>query len=318
MHNRREFIIKTGGLIISAGIFGSLSSCSDLIDEEMAINLPIGTPEGLFFKISLAEWSLHKSLWAGKMDHLDFAKTAREKYGINAIEYVNQFFFDKARDSSYLSKMKQRAMDQGVKSQLIMIDAEGSLATLNDTERLKAVENHYKWIEAAQFLECHSIRVNAFGKGDAKAVQNAFVDSLGRLCEYAEKSNINIIVENHGGYSSDADWLTDAIKKVNHQNCGVLPDLGNFTISMFPPKQYDRYEGVAKMMPFAKGVSAKSHSFNHLGQETKIDFKKILQIVKDSGFTRHIGIEYEGYRLSEEAGIKATKHLLIQSAGEIS
>ncbi len=315
--NRRKFIRKTGGLAISAGLLGSLASCSDLLDEETALALTTEVPAKFPFKISLAQWSLHKALWSGKLDNLDFAQTAREKFGIGAVEYVNQFFRDKATDTAYLSQMKQRAEDHDVQSVLIMIDLEGSLATLDDSNRLQAVENHYKWVEAAKFLGCHSIRVNAAGKGERQAVANAAVDSLGRLSEFAEKDGIGVIVENHGGYSSDAEWLASVMQQVNKPNCGVLPDFGNFTISLFPPKSYDRYRGVELLMPYAKGVSAKAHDFNSNGEDKATDFRKILQIVKSAGYTGHIGIEYEGYKLSEEAGIKATKKLIIEAGSDL-
>jgi sugar phosphate isomerase/epimerase len=220
---------------------------------------------------------------------------------------------DKAEDTPYLTDMKGRADDNGVKSLMIMVDMEGSLATLNEKSRQKAVENHYKWIDAAKFLGCHSVRVNAAGKGERMAVAEAAVKSLSSLCEYGEKEDINVIVENHGGYSSDPMWLVDVIQQVNKSNLGVLPDFGNFMISLWPPRSYDRYEGMKTLMPYAKGVSAKSRDFDHEGQDKTTDFKKMLGIIKNAGFTGYIGIEYEGYKLSGEAGIKATKHLLIQS-----
>lgn len=311
--NRRKFIRKSGGMVLSAGLLGSLTSCSDLLDEETALALSTDIPANLPFKISLAQWSLHKAFWSGKLDNLDFAQAAKEQFGISAVEYVNQFFSDKAKDTAYLTQMKQRAADNGVENVLIMIDMEGSLATLDDEKRRQAVENHYKWVEAAKFLGCHSIRVNAAGKGERTAVAQAAVHSLGRLSEYAEMENIGVIVENHGGYSSDAGWLTDVMRQVGKTNCGVLPDFGNFVISIFPPQRYDRYEGVEQLMPFAKGVSAKAHDFNSAGEDTGTDFFRMLQIVRNAGYNGHIGIEYEGYKLSEEAGIKATKKLLVDA-----
>ena len=189
-----------------------------------------------------------------------------------------------------------------------MIDMEGNLATLNEVNRIKAVDNHYKWIDAAKFLGCHSIRVNARGKGTMEEVAKAAVDGLGKLTEYASKDNIGVIVENHGGYSSNGKWMADVIRKVNHPNCGMLPDFGNFRIS--GTEEYDRYLGMKELMPFAKGVSAKSHEFDEEGNETKSDFYKILKIVKEAGYTGFIGIEYEGRVLSEVEGVMATKRLL--------
>ena len=297
----------------------ALNSCSDLLSESAAMQLKGEIPaEGLPFRISLAQWSLHKSFWTGKLDNLDFAQYTKEQFGIDAVEYVNQFFSDKATDTVYLSKMNQRANDHGVSNQLIMIDAEGNLASLDEKSRLQAVENHYKWIDAAKFLNCHTIRVNAAGKGERNAVASAAVDSLGRLSEYGAKEDINVVVENHGGYSSDASWLAGVMKQVNNPYCGTLPDFGNFTMSLFPYKKYDPLQGMKELMPYAKGVSAKAHDFNSAGEDKSIDFPAMMQIVKDFGYQGHVGIEYEGYKLSEDAGIKATKELLIRSGQGLS
>ena len=313
MMNRRNFIRKTGGMVAVSGLLGISSSCRNMLREEKALESNIEIPQDLFFNISLAEWSLHKSIWSGAIDHLDFSRIAKESFGLQGVEYVNQFFMDKAEDISYLSDMKTRAEDHGVKSLMIMIDMEGSLGILDEKKRNQAVENHYKWIEAAHFLGCHSIRVNAAGKGARQSVADAVTDSLGQLCEYAGNSNLNVIVENHGGYSSDADWLTGVMEQVDLINCGVLPDLDNFTISLFPPIHGDPYDGVRKLLPYAKGISAKSHDFNNTGKEKSIDYDRMLQIIHDHGFKGFVGIEYEGYKLSEFAGIIATKNLLINS-----
>lgn len=313
---RRNFIKKSSFNLLGLGLVPLIfNACSDLLPESEAMEfkgeLP---PDGLPFKISLGQWSLHKSFWSGKLDHLDFAQYAKERFGIDAVEYVNQFFSKKATDSAYLAQMNQRANDHGVKNLLIMIDMEGNLGSLNDKSRLKAVDNHYKWIDAAKVLNCHSIRVNAAGKGDRTAVANAAADSLGRLCEYGAREQINVVVENHGGYSSDAAWLAGVMKQVNNPYCGTLPDFGNFFITLFPPRHYDPYDGLRELMPFAKGVSAKSHDFNSSGQEKSIDFPAMIKILSDFNYQGYVGIEYEGYKMSEEAGIKATKELLINSA----
>ena len=317
MENRRKFIKNASSLALASGILG-LTSCSKLLKEEQALSLAFNKEEDLFFKISLAEWSLHKSLWTGSIKHLDFAKIAREKFNISAVEYVNQFFFDKATDTDYLNQMSQIANDHGVKQVIIMIDMEGSLGTLTEKDRVKSVDNHYKWIDAAKYLGCHAIRVNAAGKGPSNEVADAVVQSLGTLCEYGQKEGISIIVENHGGYSSDAGWLVNVMKQVDMENCGVLPDFGNFRISLWPPKSYDTYKGIQALMPYAKGVSAKTHDFNDLGGNIQVDFNKAMKIVKDSGFSGYVGIEYEGYKLSEEAGIKATKKLLLDTGNKLS
>jgi sugar phosphate isomerase/epimerase len=269
------------------------------------------------FKISLAQWSLHKTLFAKKLDNLDFAKAAKEQFGIEAIEYVNQFFKDKAKDEKYLAELKKRGDDLGVKSLLIMCDGEGALGDADEAKRTKAVENHYKWVEAAKFLGCHSIRVNAQSGGTYEEQIERAADGLRRLTEFGEKHGINVIVENHGGNSSNGAWLAAVMKKVDHKMCGTLPDFGNFNIG--GGKQYDRYQGVDELMPFAKAVSAKSHDFDEQGNETKTDYKKMLEIVvKKHNYHGYCGIEYEGSKLSEEDGIKATKKLLERVRDELA
>ncbi|MCI0335320.1 MAG: sugar phosphate isomerase/epimerase [Planctomycetes bacterium] len=260
------------------------------------------------FKISLAEWSLHRTLFDGKLDHLDFAATAKKEFGIEAVEYVNQFFKDKAKDTKYLAELKERAADQGVTSVLIMIDGEGSLGDPDDSKRTQAVENHYKWVEAAKFLGCHSIRVNAHSDGSYDEQMKLAADGLRRLTEFGEKHDINVIVENHGGLSSNGAWLAGVMKMVDHKRCGTLPDFGNFQIS--PGEWYDRYQGVKELMPFAKGVSAKSHEFDDQGNEVRTDYFKMVKIVLDAGYHGYIGIEWEGEKPSEVEGIRLTQRLL--------
>ncbi|MGD9720977.1 MAG: sugar phosphate isomerase/epimerase family protein [Pirellulales bacterium] len=255
------------------------------------------------FKISLAEWSLHRSLFGGKMTNLDFAQQATTVFGIDAVEYVNQFFKDKAKDEKYLAEMKTRASDQDVKNVLIMIDGEGFLGDPDNIKRTKAVENHYPWVEAARYLGCQAIRVNAYSKGSPEEQAKLAADGLRRVSEFGATAGINVIVENHGGLSSNGKWLSGVIKAVNLPNCGTLPDFGNF-------EDYDRYQGVQELMPYAKGVSAKSYDFNADGAETEIDFGKMIKIVLDAGYNGYIGIEYEGKRLPEPDGIRATKKLL--------
>ncbi|MBN2447505.1 MAG: sugar phosphate isomerase/epimerase [Phycisphaerae bacterium] len=264
--------------------------------------------EKLPFRISLAQWSLHRALFGGQLDNLDFARVAREDYGIEAIEYVNQFFKDKAEDEDYLGQMKKRAADTGVRSLLIMCDGEGALGDADEAKRKQAVENHYKWVTAAKFLGCHSIRVNAQSSGSDEEQLKLAADGLRQLVEFADKHEMNVIVENHGGLSSNGQWLASVIKRVNHPRCGTLPDFGNFNLG--GDKWYDRYKGVEEMMPFAKAVSAKSHEFDDAGNETKTDYARMLKIVVAAGYHGFVGIEYEGSKLSEPDGIQATKKLL--------
>lgn len=274
-----------------------------------------------FFDISLAQWSLHRSLFNGDLDHLAFPAVAKNEFDIHAVEYVNQFFADKAEDTSYLDEMNARCSDLGVDQLIIMVDGEGDLAVPDDHKRLIAVKNHYKWVRAAEYLGCHSIRVNLYGTGTRKSQKTAAVDSLGRLSEFAQDYDINIIVENHGGYSSDGGWLVDVMEQVDKYNCGTLPDFGNFCIEEGKQgcaERYNRYKGVKQMMPFARGVSAKSYAFDDEDKETTIDFRRMLNIINDADYTGHIGIEYEGDQLSEYEGIRATKNLLIKIGREIS
>jgi sugar phosphate isomerase/epimerase len=260
------------------------------------------------FKISLAEWSFHRALEAGKMDNLDFPKIAKQDFDIDCVEYVNVFFMDKAKNPTYLKQLKLRCDDLGVKSGLIMCDHEGDLGDPTGANRTKAVENHYKWVEAAKFLGCHSIRVNARSSGDPKEQHDHAVDGLRRLSEFGAKHDMNVIVENHGGISSNGEWLAGVIKDVDLKNCGTLPDFGNFNIST--TEKYDRYKGVAEMMPYAKGVSAKSHVFNDKGDEAEIDYFKMMKIVMDAGYHGYVGIEWEGETPGESEGVKLTKRLL--------
>jgi L-ribulose-5-phosphate 3-epimerase len=260
------------------------------------------------FEISLAEWSLHRALYDGELDNLDFPRVTRDDYGLDAVEYVSSFFKDKAEDSSYLSDLKARADDHGVRSLLIMCDGEGALGDPDDAARTTAVENHYRWVEAAKYLGCHSIRVNARSEGTPDVQRELAVDGLRRLTEFAAQREINVIVENHGGISSDGSWLSSVMRAVDHPRCGTLPDFGNFQID--EGVWYDRYQGVAELMPFAKAVSAKSHDFDVQGNEIHTDFLRMMRIVLDSGYRGYVGIEYEGSSVSEPEGVRATKRLL--------
>ena len=267
----------------------------------------------MFFKISLAEWSLNQTLYGNKLTNLEFPAKARNDFGISAVEYVNQFFFDKAKDQSYLNELKKRCDDNGVTSVLIMVDAEGNLGDTDKKKRDITVENHKKWVEAAKFLGCHSIRVNAYGEGTREEVGKAATDGLWLLSDFAKNVDLNVIVENHGSYSSDGQWLAKVISDTGMPNCGTLPDFGNFCIKHDGQKcveEYDRYKGVSEMMPFAKGVSAKSHRFDANGNCIETDYQRMLQIVKDAGYTGYIGIEYADGDIPEDDGIRATKALL--------
>jgi sugar phosphate isomerase/epimerase len=268
------------------------------------------------FTISLAEWSLHKTLFARQLDNLDFPKVARNDYGIDAVEYVNQFFMDKAKDMGYLKELKKRCQDHGVTSVLIMCDREGNLGDADPAKRMEAVENHKKWVEAAKFLGCHSIRVNAYGKGTFEDHMKQAADGLRKLAEFAAPFKIGVIVENHGGNSSNGQWLASVMKLVQHPLVGTLPDFGNFRLE--DRTEYDRYKGVQEMMPFARGVSAKSEDFDEQGNETRTDYRRMMKIVLAAKYHGRVGIEYGGNRLSEPDGIRATKKLLEKVRDELS
>jgi len=261
--------------------------------------------------ISLAEWSINKPLFGGQMQHLDFAKIAKGA-GIDAIEYVNQFFKDKAKDTAFLKEMNTRAAGEGVTQVLIMCDGEGNLGDSDAAKRQTAVENHYKWVEAARVLGCHTIRVNGYSDTTktTEEQQKLVADGLHRLCEFADKAGINVVIENHGGLSSDAKWLVQTIKLANHKRAGTLPDFGNFRLAG-PTKDnpdrkvesYDSYTGVAEMMPLARGVSVKPRVWDANGKDADIDLLRMMKIVVDAGYRGHCGIEY-GPEGKELEGVK--------------
>ena len=262
------------------------------------------------FKISLAEWSLHRALFSGELDHLDFCKIAKTEFDISAIEYVNTFFFEQARNKLYLKEMKTRADDIGVSSLLIMCDKEGNLGNPDEKSRTTAIENHYKWVEAAKYLGCHSIRVNARSSGAYEEQLELAADGLRQLTKFGADHEINVIVENHGGLSSNGEWLSEVLRKVDHPMCGTLPDFGNFNLG--DDRWYDRYKGIKELMPFAKAISAKSHEFDSHGNEINTDYYKMMKIVLNAGYDGFVGIEYEGSHLGEMEGIQATKDLLVK------
>ncbi|QDT38588.1 sugar phosphate isomerase/epimerase family protein [Stratiformator vulcanicus] len=268
------------------------------------------------FKISLAEWSLVSLLKGGELDNLDFPKVAKEEFGIDAVEWVNQFFIDKGKDTAYLNQMKTRCDDLGVKSVLIMIDQEGSIGEPDPSDRRKVVEKHFKWVEAAKLLGCHSIRVNAYSKGTFLEQMQYVSDGLRQLCEFADEHDINVIVENHGGNSSNAAWLCAVMELTDHPRVGTLPDFGNFKLGN--GKQYDRYKGVMQMMPYAKGVSAKSTRFNDQGEDIDTDYRRMLGIVTGWGYDGYVGIEFGGGNHPKKEGIRLTLELLKKVRSEYS
>jgi len=262
------------------------------------------------FSISLAQWSLHQALFAGYIQSIDFPRIAKEQFGINAVEYVNSFFPDRKPEATFVNELKTRCNDLGVTSLLIMCDGEGNLGDQDDEKRTQAIENHYKWIDAAVTLGCHSIRVNAQSEGSPDEQRKLAADGLRRLTEHADTKNINVIVENHGGLSSNGAWLSSVIREVDSPRCGTLPDFGNFILDWGTREEYDRYRGVKELMHFAKAVSAKSHDFDEDGNEIHTDYRKMLGVVLESGYRGWIGVEYEGTNIGEFEGIIRTRDLL--------
>lgn len=342
--NRRIFIRQSAAL--SAGLSISGFGCTNTSQSNDDQNNPeaAAVSSQPIYKISLAEWSLNSLLFnpnirrmdfdeiipmfknnyeniiaGAEISNLDFPAKARE-LGIDGVEYVNQFFFNKAQDTEYLNELKKRCDSEGVESLLIMCDLEGELGHPEQAERMKAVENHYKWVDAAQALGCHSIRVNASSQGSYEEQQKLAADGLSALAEHAEQAGINVLVENHGGLSSNGEWLAGVMKAVDNPRLGTLPDFGNFCIRRdgYTPENpnpecqesYDRYQGVEELMPFAEGVSAKTHDFNEQGQEVHTDYEKMMRIVLDAGYRGYVGIEYEGNNMDAIEGVKATKSLL--------
>ena len=315
MDRSRRFFIKnvsglTAGLTTIGMVPGILGACTGAGNK--------------FFSISLAQWSLHRyfkryteaGYTGGEADPLDFAVVTRREFGIEGLEYVNTFYYESINEKGYLSELKNRSDGEGMKNLLIMVDAEGHLGDPDKTSREKSVSNHYRWVEAAKFLGCHSIRVNAQSQGTWDEQMKLAADGIRSLCEFADDHGINVIVENHGNLSSNGEWLSGVMKMIDHPRAGTLPDFGNFRVS--ETEEYDRYKGMAELMPYAKGVSAKSHEFDGAGNEVRTDYYRMLKIVQDAGFKGYVGIEYEGSELSEFEGILATKALLEKVRAELT
>lgn len=319
-------VLKYLCLIIFIGI---ASSCKE-VKKEASEKIVVET-KAPFFKLSLAQWSINKMIRQDSVDPYTFAEKAN-KWGFSGLEYVSQLYSPELEAANYseeamalfVEKNNIESKKYGLENLIIMVDGQGDLAVSDPVERKKAVENHYKWVDAAAGMGCHSIRVNLSGSDVTEEWVANSADGLTQLATYAKGKNINVIVENHGGLSSNGALLAEVMTKVNMENCGTLPDFGNFCIkrertndSWNCLEMYDIYKGVEELMPHAKAVSAKSYDFDSLGYETKIDYKKVLQIVKNAGYQGYIGVEYEGFELGEKEGILATKKLLLTAAQEI-
>ena len=285
------------------------------------LGLAFSNPQITRKKISLAQWSLHRAIKINQtLSPFDFSLKAREM-GFDAVEYVSSLYWNELKTKPIKKVTKtllSNSKDHGIKNLLIMVDGEGDLASNNKNKRQKSVDNHKKWIEMAYNLGCHSIRVNLNGDRRKNKWIEYSSESLTQLCLISKKDKINIIVENHGGLSSNASYLAKVMKNVNLDNCGTLPDFGNFCIKKIDPEnyfskcinEYDKYEGMTKLMPYAKAVSAKSYDFDSNGEESTIDFKRIIEITKEFNYDGYYGIEYEGLNLGENEGISKTKKLI--------
>ena len=305
-----------------------ISSCKKDINKEVASTTVSVTKGDPFFKLSLAQWSLNQYVRTEKKSPFHFASQAKEM-GFEGLEYVSQLYkfeVEKLGFDVVIDSLKTLSEKEKIQNVLIMVDDEGDLADPDENKRNQAVENHKKWVDAAAKLGCHSIRVNTFGTNDPEIWKTTVVDGLKKLSEYAATKNINILCENHGWLSSNPDALMAAIKEVNMKNCGTLPDFGNWCVKRSDIKEKwgdcaevypDKYQGTKMMMPAAMAVSAKSYNFDENGNETTIDFVKMLQIVKDAGYTGFVGVEYEGDVLDEKAGIEATKDLLLSASTKL-
>ncbi|MBC2604923.1 sugar phosphate isomerase/epimerase family protein [Pelagicoccus albus] len=308
MDTRRHFL-KGALSLAAASLIARPSLAADVPEKKSPM-------DGKWFDISLAQWSLNKAFWNGEKDQMRFAQIAKNEFGVKAVEYVNQFYM-KDFSSSVVDELVRVSNGEGVRNVLIMCDNEGRLGDPDETKRSAAVKNHLRWIEMARALGCHSIRVNAASEGKFDEQLKLAADGLRRLTELADTFGISVIVENHGGLSSNGAWLSSVMRLVDHPSCGTLPDFGNFTINREEGETYDRYLGTEQLMPFAKGVSAKTYGFNPEGFEKDLDYARLLEIVKAAGYRGHIGIEWEGSSLDEPTGILMTKKLLQKLGGRV-
>jgi len=280
----------------------------------------------MFFKISLAEWSLHKAIFSKKMSNLDFPLVAKRDFGLDTVEYVSVFFEDKQKDKNYLKELLMRSKDNGVNNHLMMVDGMGDLGAPDKKDRQQALENHKHWVDASKYLGCKLMRVNVSGLGKPEDMQKAGAEGLSQLAEFAKPMKVHVLVENHGGMSSDASWLNGVVKQADTKNTGILADFDNFCVMSESgiaadgkcKNEYNRYKGMTEMMPYVKGISAKTHYFNEKGDCVETDFYKMLKIIKDGGYRGYISAEFEGPNLTEEEGIKKTIALLRKAGAQVS
>ena len=320
---RRKFIQNSLTLGLGATAFGSFATFNNKMS-----NVSYSSTDIPFFRLSLAQWSLHKAIEGGKLNPYDFAAKASD-LGFEGVEYVSQLYTDVMKSKNkpaalknFIATSNAKAKEHDIENVLIMIDEEGDLAVSNKLERTTAINNHKAWIETAAAMDCHSIRINLFGENNEEKWKDYSADSMRQLGEYGAAFNVNILVENHGYLSSNSALVMEMLEQVNLANCGTLPDFGNFCLEREGGerwdtkciREYDRYKGVEELLPKAFAVSAKSHDFDAEGNEINTDYSRMLSLVKKSGYTGFIGVEYEGEKMNEIDGILATKNLLIEKA----
>jgi sugar phosphate isomerase/epimerase len=331
MYNRREFMGKLG---LGAASLGLLPLYSFIPTRQKSELLP-------FFKISLNEFSLASSLITGRLRHLDFAAKARQEFGIEAVEYDTRFFPDKAADLPFIKEMLKRSTDLGVTNLRICIEQEGPLASPDQDIRTKAIENHRKWFDAASTLNCGSVSVTLDGEGSIEDTASAGISGLSQLLELAGKQNLEVLVENYQGHSGNAKWLSGIMKQINNPKTGLLVDFGNFCTERTQPESqsleawtktqclemHNRYEGVQELLPWAHGIHAKTKKFNGEGEDIETDYYRMLTMVKNSGYTDWISIEYIGGLFlpadqcsfyNDNRGIEISKRLLERIGAELN
>ena len=291
--------------------------------------------------IGLQMYSFAPLIMQGKFDLLGFPDLVKNTYGINGAEYWSIPFMGRENDRDFLNDLKRRSDDNGVDNLIILVDdidiktmqSGPSLASSNKNDRDTAIDYHKKWVDVAKNIGCHSIRINLRSEeeNDQKILENSS-ESISKLIEFSKQDIISIVIENHGGITGDADWLVSLMKNVDSKHLGTLPDFGTYnfcikrgnlnfqSLSENCEDQYDKYLGVKKLMPYAKGVSAKSHEFDKDGEELSTNYSRMIKIISESNYKGYITIEYEGAMkgmfggegtyLSPHEGILATKKLI--------
>lgn len=309
------------GLLASAGVLGGAwalarsGAAQEPPKKPEAAPAPAAPKKRAPFELSLAQGSLRRALSEKRLDNLDFSVAARKDYDIGSIDLLNTFFKDKARDLAYLNELRKRAVDNGVRSRVLMVDDEGPLAHPDEDVREKAIARHRMWLNAAALLGCHSLRVNLDGEGSSRKQRDAASIALNSLANYAEGLDLRVLVENQNGLSTNPAWLAEVIKQTAHERVGTLVDFGNFKNA--EGEEFDRYKGVEELMPSAFAVSAKSWDFDEKGEERTIDYRRMLKLVTPT-YHSWIAIDYEGTKLSEPDGIRATQKLLLKVRDEIA